>query len=278
MTAPREPAAPRPALPPSPAMRAKLTRSPLLIALDIDGTIAPIAATPHAAVVPHGTREVIEVLTTRDSVHVAFVTGRGAEDGRLLSNVPNAWVIGNHGIEVIDPTGHVHVDARAAAYASAVAHAGATLASRLAGVSGVIVEDKRWTLSIHYRQVARDAVPLVATVVRDVAVATGLRVTQGKELLELRSPVEINKGTAVTTLASTIGITSKRAPRGAVLYAGDDYTDEDAFASLRAQFREPVTVHVGPPASAGGMRTSAEYIVADTDEMKRFLEWLAGVR
>ena len=85
------------------AIAERLSHSPLLIALDIDGTIAPIAPTPAQAAVPPRTRETLERLTRLPNVHVAFVTGRAAADGRQLVAVADSWTIGNHGIETVDP-------------------------------------------------------------------------------------------------------------------------------------------------------------------------------
>jgi trehalose-phosphatase len=259
-------------------MRERLARSPLLVALDLDGTLAPIAPTPDTARVPDETRGLLSMLTTRPSVHVAFVTGRGAMDGRRLANVRNTWVIGNHGFELLDRNGELHVDPAAVRYGDRVVRAGATLSARLGDVAGVIVEDKQWSLSVHYRLALRDVVPAVETAVREAADATGLRLTRGKEILELRPPIEIDKGTAVMSLAARIGIGAGPPAEGAVFYAGDDHTDEDAFRQLRARLIEVVTVHVGKPVADGGMTTVAEFLVADTAEMKQLLDWLAGVR
>ena len=99
------PGAPQNALPPTEDLAARVSRSPLLVALDIDGTLAPIAPTPEAAAVPPSTRRTLERLARAHDVHLAFVTGRGANDGRRIVDVSDSWTIGNHGIELIDPTG-----------------------------------------------------------------------------------------------------------------------------------------------------------------------------
>jgi trehalose-phosphatase len=89
--------------------------------------------------------------------------------------------------------------------------------------------------------------------------------------------VAINKGTAVIELAQAYGVRVADSGAGAVLYAGDDQTDEDAFVQLRQRWPESVTVRVGEM-GAEADRTAAEFIVADPSEMRRLLEWLAAMR
>lgn len=270
---------PRAALPPSPELGRRLARSPLVVALDIDGTLAPLAATPGAAVVPQETLVILTALAERRDVHVVFVTGRAAPDGRRLADVPNSWVIGNHGMESIDPAGTVQVNLVVEPYAPRIARAFATLRDRIGTVPGVILEDKLWTLSVHYRLADHAEVPAIERVVREIAAAEDVRLTEGKEIFELRPPVDINKGTATAALAAQLGVRSEDGSAvGAVFYAGDDRTDEDAFRLLRERAGEAVTVHVGSSLTEAATPTAAEFLVADPAEMLRLLEWLVTRR
>jgi len=81
----------------------------------------------------------------------------------------------------------------------------------------------------------------------------------------------VNKGTAALQLAREI---LGEGP-GSVLYLGDDATDEDAFASLRAQMPAAVTARVTHDDAA---RTAAEFALEDTGAVAEFLRWLAAER
>jgi trehalose-6-phosphatase len=81
----------------------RLAGRPLVVMLDIDGTIAPIAPHPALARVPDETRWLIASLVTRPQVSVALVSGRAAHDARRLVGVANLWTIGNHGAELMNP-------------------------------------------------------------------------------------------------------------------------------------------------------------------------------
>jgi len=270
---------PRSALPPTDDLAMRASRSPLLAALDIDGTLAPIAPTPAAAAIPDATRRTLERLARAHDVHLAFVTGRAARDGRRLVDVPHSWTIGNHGIEMIDPTNALRVNAVAEAFGPTLASAARLLGEPLDRVAGVFIENKTWTLSVHYRLAARSDVPLVEKALTDVAKQLGLRIINGKEIFELRPPLEINKGTALIELAEALGVNDNRGTLGgSLLYAGDDQTDEDAFRAIRARQWSAITVHVGEGTSQSTVRTDAEFAVPDPPALGELLEWLASMR
>jgi len=270
--------APRSALPPPAELGARLSPSPLLIALDIDGTIAPIAPTPDKAAVPDETRETLERLTRLPNVHVAFVTGRAAADGRRLVGVPKSWTIGNHGLELIDSRGELRVDPAAGEFATLLERAVRLLHEPLRRYEGVFIEDKRWTLSIHFRLAPESDVPNVERVVAEVARELGLHLLEGKKILELRPPLAINKGTALVELATRLGVFQEGILRGSILYVGDDRTDEDAFLALPRPPANAITLHVGKSSLPEGLRTNAEFVVRDTVAVQELLKWLLSVR
>lgn len=271
-------AAPRDLLPPTSELADRLSASPLLIALDIDGTLAPIAPTPQDAAVPPETRQTLEQLAARPNVHVAMVTGRAARDGRQLVGVPNSWTIGNHGAELIDPLGALRVNALAEAFAPVVARAYDSLRPPLSAFAGVFVENKTWTLSVHFRLAKEDDEPDVRRIVSDVAGGSGLRMFEGRKIFELRPPVDITKGTALLELATSLGVLARGRMQGSALYAGDDRTDEDAIESLRALRSTAVTIHVGTATLPDGTHTSAEFLAPDPAALRSLLEWLTSAR
>lgn len=247
--------------------------------LDIDGTLAPIAPTPDAAAVPPETRDVVRRLVEMSGVHVAMVTGRSVADALRMTRVEEAWIVGNHGLELRTANGDVSTVDEARAYESAIAAASTALAPLARAAPGALVENKRWTLSLHYRLVDDAEAPALIAHARDIARRLGLRVTEGKKIVELRPPIDVNKGTAAVALAERLGALGAGA-NGSILYAGDDQTDEDAFRLLRGRASHAVTARIMDAAvdTRAPADTKAEFVFASPSELRRVLEWLIGRR
>ena len=256
-------------------LRPRLSRSPLILMLDIDGTLAPLAPRPEDAAVPEATRRAIRALAAKPDVHVALVTGRAAADGRQLAGLEGGWVIGNHGIETTSPTGEAVVDASAAAYRGVLAAAAEELRALLDSVPGVRVEDKVWTLSIHYRLADPSIEPRLRKTLDEAAHRHGLRMIRGKKIFELRPPIHVHKGTAVLELSRLLAGPELDA---SLFYAGDDRTDEDAFRALRSTAPHAVTVRVGGAADDQTAATAAEFTVPNEEALRGLLDWLVTLR
>lgn len=186
----------------------------VLLAFDFDGTLAPIVAHPEAAALRDETRALLSQLVRR--YPVAIITGRALDDvTRRLDGVPIAAIIGNHGIE---PSSHMETSAAAVAAWLPV------LTSALDGLPGVVVENKRHSISVHYRHApsperAHEAIrSALGTLPADARVMEGLRVVN---VVHAAAPT---KGDALLDLRLSLGT-------DATLYVGDDITDEDAFAA-----------------------------------------------
>lgn len=256
-------------------MEPRLSRSPLLLMLDIDGTLAPLAQRPEDSFVPEVTRRTIMALRSKPGVHVVFVTGRAAEAGRKLVGLDGVWVIGNHGIEAISPAGELVVDPSAMTYRGDVAAAVEELLAVVGQIPGVRVEDKAWTLSVHHRLADPSVEPRLRQTMDDVAHKHGLRAIRGKKIFELRPPIHVHKGTAVLELGRTLAGPDLAA---SLFYAGDDRTDEDAFRALRSSAPHAVTVRVGAPADDQTAATAAEFTVPNEEALLAVLEWLVTMR
>jgi trehalose 6-phosphate phosphatase len=256
-------------------LRPRLSRSPLILMLDIDGTLAPLAPRPEESLVPEATRQTVQALGAMPDVHVALVTGRAAADGRRLVGLDGVWVIGNHGIETTSPAGETVIDAGAAPYRGVLATAADELRKQIGGIPGVRVEDKVWTLSTHYRLADPGVEPRLRKTLDEVAHQHGLRMIRGKKIFELRPPIHVHKGTAVLELSRTL---AGRRLEASLFYAGDDRTDEDAFRALRSSAPHAVTVRVGGAADDQTAATAAEFTVPDEEALRGLLEWLATVR
>ncbi|ADG73587.1 HAD-superfamily hydrolase, subfamily IIB [Cellulomonas flavigena DSM 20109] len=223
---------------------------PLLVALDFDGTLAPLQDDPAASrILPAGV-EVLESLAAVDGVHLALVSGRAMADLHALAQVPpGTYLVGSHGAERARVT-QFGLDRDVVELTHAQADLLAALGARAAAVArgrdGVWVESKPTAVVVHTRLAEpADAEPAEAEAVA-LGTELGVGTLHGKDVVEL-SVLPADKGTALQALRHELG-----AP--VVLYAGDDVTDEHAFEALDPQ---DVTVKVGE----GG--TVARFRVAD---------------
>jgi trehalose 6-phosphate phosphatase len=252
------------------AMEPLLAAPRLLAAFDYDGTLVPIAPTPEEAVAGPETRRALAALAMMPGTRVAVVSGRPAARLRELVGAAGAWLVGLHGLEVAAPgeAPRPRLDLEASAAALGPLRA---VAVELAGRHpGVRVEDKGPTLALHTRLAARADATLAGGAFREAAAAVpGYEVMAGKEVLEAR-PAGVHKGGAVVDLLKAW----EKASGGdvAVLYVGDDVTDEDAFRALGGA-PLAVTVQVG-----GSGETAARYRLDDQREVAQLLAWLAELR
>lgn len=263
----------RPLLPLAPDTRARLAGSPLVVLLDVDGTLAPLTQMYDEATVPAATREVVAALVAHPDVRVALVTGRSAAVARQMVGVRNLWIAGNHGFEIQGPHGENFADPSVLSHRAEIATAIARLEPRVRDMPGVLVENKTLTLSVHWRLADPAIVPRLREAVDNVAKPLGLRITEGKCIYEVRPPAEIDKGTAVLALAERLTSGNDDA---SFMFAGDDATDEDAIRALREHHPRAVTVRI--TSDGGAIETEAEFSLPDTDAMRGFLEELAASR
>jgi trehalose 6-phosphate phosphatase len=224
------------------SLLAPLAEAPRRAALvfDLDGTLAPIVARPGLARVPRATRAELRRLAARYLL-VACLSGRpGAEAARLVG-VDGLRYVGNHGLE-LDPRA-AEIEAQMARFRGEVA-----------GLWPV--EDKRLSLSFHYREAADEAAARSALDgIAALARAAGLEARWGRKVLEIRPRGGADKGDAIERLLGESG-----AALG--LYAGDDTTDLDAFRGLaEAGLELAVRVAVASPEAAPELLAAADLVV-----------------
>ncbi len=204
----------------------------MLLALDFDGTLAPIVPQPDQATLLPGARRAIQRLLDRADTRIAIVSGRALADARERVGLEGVYYAGNHGLEIEGPdVERIHTEALEATHA--VAECRAALEREFAAEPEVLVEDKHLSLSVHFRLVADETreAGIRTRVERCCGGRSGLRLTEGKKVVEVRPDVEWDKGRATNFLVATL-LDSSDAP---VIYIGDDRTDEDAFAALHGR-------------------------------------------
>jgi trehalose-phosphatase len=195
---------------------------------DIDGTISPIAPTPAEAHVPEAFRALLAALVERLGL-VAFCTGRSLEDGRRMIPLEGAAYVGTHGLETMTPDGAVIGDPQAERYVAAIREIGEAAAAGLdCEALGVVIEDKRTVLAVHYR-LAEDPEAARRQILRHVvepARERGLAIATGHFMFEVRPPLPFSKGSAARRLLDAGDYL-------AVMACGDDLTDVTLFAAVR---------------------------------------------
>lgn len=196
---------------------------------DFDGTLSDIVNDPDAAVPVEGATEALRQLAAR--CPVAVLSGRDLADVTKRVGVQDIWYAGSHGFELTAPDGAHHQNEDAAAAIPVLEAAAGELRERLGPIPGVVVEHKRFGVAVHYRNAGRDRVGEVAAAVRAAGRRDGLRVTTGREVIELRPDLDWDKGKTLRWVLDHL-TGAESGPRTPV-YLGDDITDEDAFDAVR---------------------------------------------
>ncbi len=240
------------------------TRRPVVL-LDFDGTLSEIVGDPAAATLIPGAREMLETLATR--CPVAVVSGRSLADIADRVGVAGIWYAGSHGFEMLSPDGDHHENEAGLEAVRVLAGALTELRDQLGGIDGVLIEDKRFSVAVHYRNVAADRADEVVSAVATVGKGTGLRITGGRKVVELRPDVDWGKGRTVEWILDRIDGTQLQLP----IYIGDDLTDEDAFDALR---HKGIGVAVRNTES-GDRRSAARFALDDPEAVCRFLAQLS---
>jgi len=183
--------------------------------------------------------------------------------------LPDLVYAGSHGFDIAGP-GLRH--AVGEGVPEQIASAAASLQQQLAGIPGILIEPKRFALSVHYRRTPEDRLPEIERAVEAAAAQhPKLRKALGKKLFELRPDLDWDKGKALLWVLREMGLTG---PEVLPIYIGDDLTDEDAFRAI---------AHIGGIGGIGIVvleeprETAAGYSVRDTGEVREILERLAAI-
>jgi len=193
-----------------------------------------------------------------------ILSGRSLPDVKARVDLKNVVYGGCHGLEIDGPGlrfRHPHARAGAARVRAATR----VLARQLRRFPGAILERKGQTVAVHYLRVPRrrrgELLTLGAQVERDVP---GLVALAGKNVLEFLPRVRWGKGPATLWIARRLA-TACRPHRAVILYAGDDASDEAAFAALKGR---------GIGIRVGGRRGPADFAVENVRGLHALLRWL----
>jgi trehalose 6-phosphate phosphatase len=227
--------------------------SNVLLAFDFDGTLAPIVATPDRAAMRSTTRALLEKLTRLYPCIV--ISGRA--HGDVLKRVRGTGVlevVGNHGVEpwqahdrFLETVGRWHP----------------VLERHIGHLKGVEIEDKSYSLAIHYRR-SREKKKARAAILRAAALLGAVRVVGGEQVVNILPDGAPHKGIALERARERLGCDT-------AIYTGDDETDEDVF--MLGQPGRLLTIRVG------ARRASvAAYCIRDQRQVDQLLHALVLLR
>lgn len=239
-------------------------RSPAVF-YDFDGTLSDIVDDPDAARPVAGAVEALRRLAAR--CPVAVLSGRDLADVTKRLGVPGIWYAGSHGFELTAPDGTHHQNEDAAAAIPVLEQAAGELRDRLGSIPGIVVEHKRFGVAVHYRNAARDRVGEVAAAVREAGRRGALRVTTGREVIELRPDMDWDKGKTLRWVIEHLRDSGPLLP----VYVGDDITDEDAFDAISSD-GVPILVRHNED---GDRATAARFALDTPTRVAEFTELLA---
>lgn len=233
----------------------EIAKPRLLCAFDFDGTLAPLVAVPDNARLPEHIRK--RLLALSAYAPIAVITGRSLADIRTRVGFDPDFIVGNHGLEGVPGW-----EAESAQHRDLCAG----WMNQLTGIlkqqlddPGVQLEDKRYSLSVHYRmarapqQAARTLESLFGQL------SPPPRVVGGKYVFNLVAENAADKGVALERLMQACGARH-------AIYVGDDVTDEDVFRLRRPDVLS-VRVERHPESAADFFLERPDDIVQLLDEL-----------
>ncbi len=237
------------------ALQRLVTGDATLYAFDFDGTLARIVQDRQAPKLSQAIRDALQTLSAH--APTAIISGRSLDDLRPRINGAAAHLVGNHGLEGLHTSPLVMQQALdcCQAWKRTVGKFQESLDQ-----AGVVVEDKTYSLTFHYRQAcsvqaAREAIFRVIPHLGPTP-----RLVLGKSVVNVIPPGTPHKGAALLELMHQLKSST-------ALYVGDDDTDEDVFSLPDERI---VSVRIGKKAVS-----AADYYLERQSEITTLLTYLA---
>ncbi|KAL2472002.1 putative trehalose-phosphate phosphatase G [Abeliophyllum distichum] len=261
----------------------------IVVFLDYDGTLSPIVDNPDHAFLSAdmlaAVRRVAKYFPT------AIITGRSRDKVYELVRLKELYYAGSHGMDIMFPAEdmasgnrsictkytdqqgkEVNLFQPASEFLPMINEVFRTLVEITKNIKGAKVENHKFCVSVHYRNVDENSWPIVAQFVYDILKDyPRLRLTHGRKVLEVRPMIDWDKGKAVEFLLESLGFSSNQDVLP--IYIGDDRTDEDAFKVLQSGNRG-----YGILVSTVPKETNAFFSLRDPSEVKEFLESLVRMK
>ncbi|MCQ9207447.1 MAG: trehalose-phosphatase [Omnitrophica bacterium] len=250
-------------------LRARVKKAKkILFFLDYDGTLTPIRKRPELARVKRDVKNLLRTISRKRWAEVFIISGRALRDIKRLVGINSLSYSGNHGIEFEGPR-LKYTNPAAKALRGEIQNSFRILKNKF-NSKKIIVENKIYTLSIHYRLLAPANVPALKKAFKDATKELSknkkIKITHGKKVIELRPNISWNKGSIVKYI-----LKKRKIKKSLPIYIGDDITDEDAF---RALGKKGISILV----ARNGRRTAARYKLDSPGAVARFLEFVMRER
>lgn len=267
-------------------MMSKAEGKKIAVFLDYDGTLSPIVSDPEIAYMTNEMRSVVHEIGC--CFPTSIISGRSRDKVYEFVQLDNIYYAGSHGMDIMAPSQPLRI--KDSKYQSkAVDRKGnkfvicqpaykhlpeikkiqKSLKERTTAIEGVKIEDNKFCLSVHFRNVSDEDLSTLDEHVNSILEEhPHFRLTSGKKVLEIRPPVNWDKGHALEYLLDSLGLagSSDVLP----IYIGDDVSDEDAFELIH-QKRQGYSIIV----TSEPRETWASHSLYDTTEVMLFLEYLA---
>ena len=240
----------------------KLKKHNFVLLLDFDLTLSPLVKNPANAILPKDTRILLKKLA--DKIHVVIITGRTLQDIKKRIKLNNIMYIGSHGLEY-EVKGVTKTIQLSTLSNQGLKDTKKKFLQIKRKYSGVIVEDIKLTLALHYRLLLPQDKSVFLADIKKIQMGLekyNLSGTIYKKTLEVRPKIKEDKGTASLFMLKKFGNPKQ------VIYIGDGKTDEDAFRALP----QGITIRVGK-----SKQSLAKYYVRDIREVKKFLVYLLSI-
>lgn len=236
----------------------------VVIFFDYDGTVTPIVSHPKDANLSEKMKNALIKLSNQCTL--AVISGRGLNDIKSRVGIKGIYYSGSHGYEIEGPSIKMEYQP-ALEFVETFDALEIELTKLLVDVEGALVERKKFSIALHYRNVAKSEVCLVEKAADEaIKKYPKLRKSYGKKVYELQPDLEWNKGKALEWLMQKLHIQKVGSK---VFYIGDDITDENAFSTIK-------TYGIGILVGAEARNTGAQYKLRDTDQTLHFLEILSS--
>ncbi len=245
-------------------------REKTILLTDFDGTLTPIQKHPDLVNLSEEIRQILIKYSQDKAIFLGIITGRSLKQIKKLVNISEILYVANHGIEIEGPGIHyVSKEAMKARYI--LWHIYMRLFKSLKHIEGMHIEDKGFSISLHYRAVKKkgDVEYVTSTlhaITKPFLDRKMLSLSTGKMVYEIRPPVKWNKASTIQWLLAHY-FPEEFSEDTLLIYLGDDKADIEVFDSLRGK---GLTIFVGNPLDT----STAEYYVHSPEEVKVFLEHL----
>ena len=234
----------------------------VLLCMEFDGVVAPEMEEESLVALSPQMQRVLWSLANQDACKLAFVSHRSRMELQMRIGLPDAWYAGCHGLEISGP-GNVEIHPAAAVYSEQLPPLAAKLREELRPFPDLDCEDRGLTLRIPLHRQPASVAEQVRHSVQDLTrrLAPMCRLISDVDSLEIRPAVSWNRASAVKWIQQHLA-----QPDALIVYLGKD--EEGPFVSLD----DAITIRVGE-----SEKSTAQFYVAGPPDVRRFLEWVAGL-